>query len=111
MSLIDITTDNFETVAEDAGQPVLVQFTAPWCGYCRRLKPVVEALAESYTPDELVVGMVNVDDNEPLEDRFEVMVIPTLILFQNGKSGKALVNPGSRAEIDQWLGEQGVGKA
>ena len=111
MSLVDITTDNFSTLVESADKPVLVKFTAPWCGYCRRLSPVINALAESYTPDELLVGEINVDDSEPLEDRFEVMVIPTLILFQNGKAGKSLVNPGSRAEIDQWLSEQGVKKA
>ena len=110
MSLIDITTENFESMVENAEQPVLVKFTAPWCGYCRRLKPVIEAMADSFTQDELVVGTVNVDNNEPLEDRFEVMIIPTLILFQKGKAGTPLVNPGSRAAIDQWLADQGVKK-
>jgi thioredoxin 1 len=111
MPLVNITTDNFETVVEKAGKPVLIKFSAPWCGYCRRIAPVVDALADSYTPEELLVGEVNVDEQEPLEDRFEVMIIPTLILFKNGQAGDKLVNPGSRAEIDKWLAAQGVNKA
>lgn len=107
MSIINVTKDNFKGEVEAAGKPVLVDFWAPWCGYCKRIMPVVDAVAESYA-DKLVVGKLNVDENEELEDRFEVMTIPTLLLFKNGKPGEPLVNPGSRAEIDKWLNEQGV---
>jgi thioredoxin 1 len=69
--------------------------------------PVIDAVASSYE-DKLVVGKLNVDDNEELEDRFEVMTIPTLLLFRDGRAGRPLVNPGSRAEIEKWLSEQGI---
>lgn len=107
MSIINVTKDNFTSEVLSADKAVLIDFWAPWCGYCRRIAPVVETVAESYT-DKLIFGKINVDENEELEDRFEVMTIPTLLLFKDGKPGEPLVNPGSRAEIDRWLNEQGI---
>lgn len=107
MSIINVTTDNFTSEVLEAVKPVLVDFWAPWCGYCKRIMPVVDTVAGAYE-DKLIVGKINVDEAEPLEDRFEVMTIPTLLLFKDGKPGDPLVNPGSRAEIDRWLNEQGV---
>ncbi|NLT14252.1 MAG: thioredoxin [Clostridiales bacterium] len=107
MPIITVTKENFKTEVEGSDKPVLVDFWAPWCGYCKRIMPVVDTVASSYA-DKLVVGKLNVDDNEELEDRFEVMTIPTLLLFKDGNAGEPLVNPGSRAEIDKWLSEQGV---
>jgi thioredoxin-like negative regulator of GroEL len=70
MSLIEITTRISGTVVEGADQPVLVLFTAPCADTADASSPLSDALPKA-TPDELLVGMVNVDDNEPLEDRFE----------------------------------------
>lgn len=107
MAIFNVTKENFNNEVEGASKPVLVDFWAPWCGYCKRIMPVVDAVAAQYE-DKLIVGKLNVDENEELEDRYEVMTIPTLLLFKNGQAGEPLVNPGSRAEIERWLNEQGV---
>jgi thioredoxin 1 len=107
MAIIDVTKDNFVNEVQGAGKPVLIDFWAPWCGYCRRLSPVIDTVDGSYK-DKLIVGKVNVDEQEELENRFEVMTLPTLLLFQDGKAGAPLINPGSRTEIDRWLSEQGI---
>ena len=103
MGIIDITKENFESAVLKSGKPVLVDFWAPWCGYCRRLGPVLEQLAEQYS-ETLVVGKVNIDDCPELEEQFGVEVIPTLFLFRNGQAGEPLVNPGSKAQIIDWMG-------
>ncbi|HHT17940.1 MAG TPA: thioredoxin [Papillibacter sp.] len=107
MPVLTVSKENFEKDVLQSEKPVVVDFWAPWCGYCKRLMPVIDALAED-SADKLHVAKLDVDENEELEDRYEVMTIPTLILFQKGKAGEPLVNPGSRAEIDDWLRSQGI---
>ena len=107
MPIRTVSSENFERDVLQAEKPVLAEFWAPWCGYCRRLGPVIQALAEE-AGEGLVVAQINVDENDELETRFEVMTIPTLILFREGKAGQPLVNPASRAEIDEWLSAQGI---
>lgn len=85
-------------------KPVLVDFWAPWCGYCRRIAPAYEAVAEKYG-DRLVAAKVNIDEEAQFAEAAQVEVIPTLILYKNGKAVDSIVNPGSKAVIDQFVQE------
>ena len=85
-------------------KPVLVDFWAPGCGYCRRIGPAYDKIAEEYG-DQLVVAKVNIDEEGQLAEAERVEVIPTLILYKNGKAVDSVVNPGSKAAIDQFIQE------
>ena len=83
-----------EYVAE--GKTVLVEFSAPWCVYCRRLAPAMEKIAEEYK-DILTVGSVNIDNEQELARQERIEVVPTLVLYKNGQAVDSIVGPGSKA--------------
>ena len=83
MAVITITKDNFESEVLQYPGTVLLDFWASWCGPCRMLSPIVEEVSEERT--DIKVGKINVDEEEELAERFNVMSIPMLVLFRNGK--------------------------
>lgn len=83
--IVEGTDNNWKQEVELAKVPVVVDFWAPWCGPCRMVSPVIEKLAEKYT-GKLKVVKVNVDDNQSLAMRFNIMSIPTIMLFRDGKA-------------------------
>ena len=80
-------------------KPVLVEFQAPWCVYCRRLAPALARLERQ----DVIVGSINIDDHPALADREGIEVVPTLVLYHRGEALGSIVAPDSRARIEEFL--------
>jgi thioredoxin 1 len=101
-NVVKLTDANFETEIANAEQPVLIDFWAEWCGPCRMVAPILDALAEDYD-GKAKIAKLNVDENPEVSRRFNIRSIPTLLLFKDGELKETAIGLRPKPQLEQLL--------
>jgi thioredoxin 1 len=101
-TIAEVTDNNFQAEVLESEVPVLVDFWAPWCGPCRMVAPVVEEIAQE-RGEALKVVKLNIDDNQNTAVQFNVMSIPTLMLFKGGEVAKTVIGAYPKRKLEAEL--------
>lgn len=107
MAAMNMNQEQFQNMM-NGGKVVLVDFWAPWCSYCRRIGPAYDKVAAQYG-EEMVVAKVNIDEEPKLAEQERIEIIPTLVLYRDGKAVGSIVAPESKAMIDAFI-QEAMGK-
>jgi thioredoxin 1 len=101
-TITEVTDANFQAEVIESEVPVLVDFWAPWCGPCRMVAPVLEEIANE-KGDALRIVKLNTDENQQTAIAYEVLSIPTLILFKNGQIAKKVIGAQPKRKLEAEL--------
>ena len=103
MAAMNINFEKFQELLK-ADKPLLVDFWAPWCSYCRRIGPAYDRIAQQFE-EELNIVKINIDDEPALAEAEHIEVIPTLVLYRKGEAIGSIVAPESKAMIESFIRE------
>lgn len=102
MSVLNVTSENYENEVLKSDKKVLIDFYADWCGPCKMMSPIIDEIAEEMK-ETIKVGKINVDENQDLAMEYGVMSIPTIVILKNGEVEKTFVGVTDKEEIKQAL--------
>lgn len=103
-----LTDTNFDQEVLQSTTPVFVDFWAPWCGPCQMMGPIVEEIAKEYGEGNIKMRKLNVDDNPTTAGKYEVLSIPTFLIFKNGQVADQLVGGVGREKLKEFI-EKNIG--
>ena len=104
MSVLNMNAEQYKRMIHESDKPVLVEFWAPWCVYCRRIAPALEQTANEYK-NTLIVAQINIDDEPALAENERIELVPTLKLYQKGQLLGSIVAPESKAQLENFIAE------
>ena len=99
----EVNSEGFRELLQ-SGRPFLVEYHAPWCGYCRRLEPAFDRVVREYE-GTLTTVKIDIDKEPALADREHIEVVPTLVLYHGGDVLGSMVAPESRSRIEEFLSD------
>ena len=103
MSELILTDSNFEEEVIKSAVAVLVDFWAPWCGPCQMMGPIIDELADEYAGKAVKIAKLNIDENQVAAGQYQVMSIPTFLVFKNGKMVDQLVGGVTKEKLKQMI--------
>lgn len=101
MAVMTVTKENFDQEVMKADKPVLIDFWAAWCGPCKMMGPVIDQIAEEHT--DIKVGKINIDEQPELAQKYGIMSIPTVVLFEGGNPKETSVGLVPKESIEKMF--------
>ena len=102
--MINMNNELFRKALAESEKPVMVEFSAPWCSYCRKIEPALKKVDQQYA-EVLTIGQVNIDNEPALTEAEKIELIPTFVIYKSGKAVGSIVAPDSKAKIDAFIQE------
>ncbi len=103
MGVGKVSDADFESQVLNSSEPVVVDFWAEWCGPCRMIAPALEEIAAGSLGGKVKIVKLNVDENPRTAAKYNVMSIPTLMVFKNGEMASRQVGAAPKAKLEQWI--------
>ena len=100
--ILNLNKDNFEKVLNDSKLPLIVDFWAEWCAPCKAIAPILDELAVELN-EKLLIGKVNLDENQDLAMKYSIRSIPTILFFKDGELKDTKVGLSSKTDLISWV--------
>lgn len=104
MSILNINKNEFNNVVLENVKPVLAEYWAPWCVYCKRIAPALDKVAQQFA-DQIQVVKVNADDNSEIIIQEGIEALPTFVLYKNGQAAAQIIAPDSKVKLESFINE------